>query len=367
MNDFKAQWAEIGEEVHAATERVGESGWLVLGGEVRGFEEEFARYAETPEAIGYGNCLDATEMALRSLEIQPGDEVITTPLSAFATTLAIVRAGGHPVFIDTDASGQIDLALVRNYLESGGSARFFVPVHLYGHSINAAKLATLRDDYDLKIVEDCAQAIGAKSAGIPVGATGHVAATSFYPTKNLGCFGDGGAAFTGNAEIAELLRSLRDYGQTQKYVHSHLGSNSRLDELQAAILRDALLPRLPAATSRRQVIASVYREEIHHPDISIPDPPEDSESVYHLFPVIVKGSRDSLMRHLKENGIQSGIHYPVLLPSQPAMLSIEHTVIGKMTQAQGFAENELSLPIHPYLDDEGLDRVVAACNGWLKE
>ncbi len=365
MNDFKAQWADVGKEVLATTARVGESGWLILGKEVEAFEEAFSRYAGLPEVIGFGNCLDATEMALRALQITPGSAVLTTPLTAFATTLAIIRAGGHPVYIDVDASGQMDLALARDFLEKNPAARTAVPVHLFGHSGDLAALGTLRDDFELALVEDCAQAVGATSRGIPTGSIGQIAATSFYPTKNLGCYGDGGAAFTQDPALAALLRSLRDYGQTEKYVHSHIGGNSRLDELQAAILHDALLPRLPAATARRRAIAAAYREGITHPAIAIPPAPAGSESVYHLFPTLISGvGRESLAAHLREAGIGTGVHYPILMPDQPAMKNVPHTLGSPLTTAKQFAREELSLPIHPYLDDASVSRVIDTCNCW---
>jgi dTDP-4-amino-4,6-dideoxygalactose transaminase len=198
-----------------------------------------------------------------------------------------------------------------------------------------------------------------------VGSVGRAAATSFYPTKNLGAMGDGGAILTSDPDIASLARSLRDYGQSEKYRHSFMGLNSRLDEVHAAILRDALLPLLERFTQRRRQIAEDYMEGIRNPYITIPPEPEHSESVWHLFPVIVKGSRGDFQSHLNEAGLASGIHYPVLIPDQDAMRGFDRSLVKKeLSNAKRFAEQEVSLPIHPYLNDQDIERVLAACNSW---
>jgi dTDP-4-amino-4,6-dideoxygalactose transaminase len=363
LNDFVAQWRDVGADAVAALERVGASGWLILGSEVKGFEAELARYWGVPEVVGCASGLDAIEIALRALGLAPGDKVLTTPLSAFATSLAIVRAGGVPVVVDVDAAGQLDLELAARALRADAAIRFCLPVHLFGHALDARRLAELAA-LPVRLVEDCAQACGAASRGVPVGATGAAAATSFYPTKNLGAMGDGGALLTGDAALAAEARSLRDYGQTAKYVHARLGMNSRLDELHAAILRSALLPRLPGYTQRRVEIAAAYRRGIEHRALTLPPAPEGSESVWHLFPVLVDGARDAFMAHLGSAGIGSGVHYPTLIPDQPAFTGVRYECKDPLAQARRFAHSEVSLPIHPYLTDEQVERVIAACNSW---
>jgi dTDP-3-amino-3,4,6-trideoxy-alpha-D-glucose transaminase len=364
-NDFRTQWAQLRSSVLAAVERVGESGRLILGPEVRAFEAELARSWGLQFCVGCASGLDALEIALRCAGLRPGDGVLTTPLSAFATTLAVIRAGGAPCFVDVDAAGQLDLELAERALESHPEIRFMVPVHLFGHALDLRRLEELRDRFELRIVEDCAQAVGAKSRGAPVGSVGELCATSFYPTKNLGCMGDGGAILTGSEDLAGRARCLRDYGQTGKYEHLHLGLNSRLDELQAAILRDGLLPHLGAFTRRRREIAERYRAEIRNQSLEVPPPPAGSESVWHLFPVLVSGDRGSFQVHLGGDGIGSGVHYPKLIPEQPALRGVDAArLLSPLPRARAFTLREVSLPIHPFLTEREVERVVASCNSW---
>jgi dTDP-3-amino-3,4,6-trideoxy-alpha-D-glucose transaminase len=365
MNDFQRQWQEIGKQVLEATRTVGESGWYVLGSAVKQFEQNLASQWQLPHVIGCANGLDAIEIGLRVLGIKPGDKVLTTPLSAFATTLAIMRCGGIPVFVDVDSRGLLDLLIAEQALQADPSIRFMVPVHLYGHALCLRTLKRLREQYSLQIVEDCAQAIGARSGGQPVGSIGQMAATSFYPTKNLGAMGDGGAVICNDAELALKARCLRDYGQSQKYLHSEFGLNSRLDELHAAILDVAMLPKLGSWTRRRQEIALRYIDGIKHPKVRLPSKPEDSDSVWHLFPLIVDSQREQLQACLAAAGIHSGVHYPILITSQPALLALgQPQIFGALNNAQRYATHELSIPIHPYLNDDEVTRVIDAINTW---
>ncbi len=366
LNDFRAQWSRHRDEVLAAVERVGASGWLILGDEVRSFEEALAAAWGLPFCVGCASGLDAIEIGLRCAGLQPGDKVLTTPLSAFATSLAIVRAGGVPVFVDVDEAGQIDLALCEEALAARDDIDFMVPVHLYGHALDLDRLAAIRDGFSLRIVEDCAQAIGATSRNRPVGSVGDFAATSFYPTKNLGAMGDGGALLTQNEAHAETARTLRDYGQADKYEHTVLGLNSRLDELQAAILGSALLPALAGATARRREIAARYRSTITNAQLTAPAPPDGSQSVWHLYPLLVSGSRESFRSHLQAAGVASGVHYPTLVPEQKALAGYDpaELALTPLAQARIFAQSEVSLPMHPFLSDEDVQRVVDACNSW---
>jgi dTDP-4-amino-4,6-dideoxygalactose transaminase len=363
LNDFKRQWADCGEAVLDAVRHVGESGWYILGEEVRRFEEALAETWERRFCIGVGTGLDAIEIALRALGCSPGDCVVTTPNSAFATTLAIVRIGAIPIFVDVDAGGQIDLGQCREILASRSDVRFIVPVHLYGEPLDPQALADLRERFDCRIVEDCAQSILARRGGRPTGTIGQVAATSFYPTKNLGAFGDGGAILTEDADLADAARQLRDYGQSEKYVHARLGMNSRLDELHAAIMRRALLPRLAAYTRRRREIAAAYRAGIRQQCIRIPE--EKGEGVGHLFPIVVPAAgRQRFRSFLKERGVATGEHYPLAIPDQPAMRGVPFEAPFGLTRVREFCASEVSLPIHPYLLEDEVARVIEAVSTW---
>ncbi|HWM24522.1 MAG TPA: DegT/DnrJ/EryC1/StrS family aminotransferase [Chthoniobacterales bacterium] len=361
-NDFKRQWAEIGPAAMAAVERVGSSGRYILGREVEAFEGKLAEFWGVSHAVGVANGMDAIEIALRALDLQPGQKVLTTPFSAFATTLAILRAGGVPAFVDVDDNGNVDLEQCRDIFTRDRSIRFCVPVHLYGNPLDLEKLDGLKQDFDLAIVEDCAQAIGAKHDGRNVGTVGQAAATSFYPTKNLGAFGDGGALLTNDPPTASRARALRNYGQSDLYLHDELGLNSRLDELHAAVLSDALLPNLERWTEARRQIASRYLREIQHFRTIKPAP--SAEPVWHLFPIFVEAEeRDGIREHLLGRGIASGVHYPRLIPDQPAMqLSVSYDVAAEPVNARRLAASELSLPIHPFLREEETQLVVASCS-----
>jgi dTDP-3-amino-3,4,6-trideoxy-alpha-D-glucose transaminase len=364
MNDFRAQWAETSSAVLEAVRSVGESGWYVLGERVQAFEASFANTVDRRAAIGCASGLDAIELGLRALGLAQGERVLTTPLSAFATSLAIVRAGGVPVFVDVDESGQIDLTLVARHLRLNPEIRFLVPVHLYGHCMNLEQLAAIRDEFDLKIVEDCCQAIAARFQGRAVGTVGQVAAYSFYPTKNLGALGDGGAVVTDDPGLQAKCRALRDYGQTAKYQHDFIGLNSRLDELQAAVLDSALLPRLAAWTERRRLIARTYAAGMHNPAVSSIPVPRGSESVWHLFPVLVAdGARDAFMKHLAASGVQSQIHYPTVIPDQPAA-GANWVEFGALERARNIASRTCSIPINPFLGDDQVRHTLATVNAF---
>lgn len=365
LNDFSRQWSAIEDEATAAFQRAAASGSYILGTEVASFEAELSGAWPVKHTIATGNGLDALEIALRCLDVAPGDPVLTTPLSAFASTLALLRVGAVPVFADVDASGLLDLDLCREVCSRNPRIRTLLVVHLYGHCVDLPALAALRRDFELRVVEDCAQSILARSHGQPAGSVGQVSATSFYPTKNLGAMGDGGAVLTASADHADRARCLRHYGQTAPYVHTEVGLNSRLDEVHAAILRDALLPRLAGWTRKRAATASRYLERIDSRWIQVPTAQPGSESVWHLFPVLVApGHRSAFARYLNERGVMTGVHYPRLIPEQEAMAPGEFDVATKLTRARRFAEDEVSLPIHPFLTDEETDHVIASVNAW---
>ena len=365
QNDFKRQWEFVEGPALDAVRRVGESGWYILGREVEAFETALAEFWGVSHAIGVGNGLDALEIGLRCLDLQPGEKVLTTPLSAFATTLAIMRAGGVPLFVDVDDSGCIDLRHCREVLDQDRSIRFLVPVHLYGFALPMQELARLKSDFGLQIVEDCAQCIGASFGKTAAGTVGQMAATSFYPTKNLGAMGDAGALLTNDAALAEKARSLRNYGQSAHYLHSTPGLNSRLDELHAAVLREAFLPNLEQWTKTRKRTAEKYLKQIRHPSIQLPAPDPAMDPVWHLFPVLAADdSRDQLRGYLDSCGIMTGVHYPRLICEQPALRNSSWEKAVEPVKARRFAQCELSLPIHPFLTEPEVDAVIAACNDW---
>lgn len=359
-NDFARQWEEIGADALAAVDRVGRSGRLILGEEVERFEAELAAWWGVEHAVGVASGLDAIEIALRAAGLPAGAKVLTTPLTAFATTLAILRAGGRPVWCDVDVTGGLDLERAEAALRADPAIRALVPVHLYGHPLDPAALARLAAEHDLLLIEDCAQSAGARREGRPTGLAGRAAASSFYPTKNLGALGDGGVLLTADAELAAAARRLRNYGQRGRDEHEVLGLNSRLDELHAAILRSALLPRLDGFLARRRAIAARYEEGLADTGLRAVGPGA-GESGRHLFPVEVR-ERDpaATAAALREGGVGIGRHYPRLCSDQPAARGLGDA-LDPLEGAHRLARRELSLPIHPFLADAEVDRVVEVC------
>jgi dTDP-3-amino-3,4,6-trideoxy-alpha-D-glucose transaminase len=329
------------------------SGWYVLGPEVAAFEAEFAAACGAAHAVGVGNGTDALALVLRALGIGPGDEVITTPLSAAYTALAVMMAGARPVFADVDPNRlTIDPAAIEQAI--GPRTRAIVPVHLYGQAADMDAVTRLAERHGLAVVEDACQAHFATAGGRPVGTIGVAGAFSFYPTKNLGALGDGGAIVTGDAAMAARVRRLRNGGQTDRYHHAEAGINSRLDELQAAVLR-ARLPYLPAWTARRRALAAAYRTGLAGASVRVP-PELDRGHVYHLF-VVQSRRRDALQRRLAADGIETLVHYPVPIPRQAALASQRPDVCPAADRA---CDEVLSLPLHPGLTDAELDAVIAS-------
>ena len=365
LNDFKRQWADTREAAMAAFADFGASGWYILGREVAAFEAALANLWGIPYAVGVASGLDAIELSLKALGCGRGDKVLTTPISAFATTLAIVKLDAIPVFADTDERGHIDLDLCRQVLASRHDIRFFVPVHLYGYPLDMEKLAALARAFDCAIVEDCAQSIGASHEDMPTGTAGRIAATSFYPTKNLGAMGDGGAVLTTDRDLARRVRMLRDYGQSGKDVHTAVGYNSRLDELHAALLRRVGLEWLPKWTDARRRNASVYLAGISNPSIALPRMPVGVRANWHLFPVWVAPERKAhFMQWLKDAGITCGEHYPTPIPEQPVMRDVSFEMATEIPVAVRLCRSEATLPVHPYLTEGEVATVIDACNGW---
>jgi len=359
-NDFARQWQDIGADALDAVDRVGRSGWLILGEEVESFERELASWWGVPHAVGVASGLDALEIGLRCAGIGPGAKVLTTPLTAFATTLAIFRAGAEPVWCDVDESGGLDLERAAAAIAADPTIKAVLPVHLYGHPLDRAALARLTAEHGVAVIEDCAQSAGASREGEATGSVGIAAATSLYPTKNLGALGDGGVLLTTDAEVAARARRLRDYGQSARYEHSEPGLNSRLDELHAAILRSALLPRLDRFLRRRAEFARRYTEALRDTPLR-PIEASGGSSAHHLYPVeVVEGDPTAIAEALRREGVAGGRHYPFLCPEQGAA-SGRGAVFGDLAVARRLAERELSLPIHPYLEDEEVEAVIEAC------
>jgi dTDP-4-amino-4,6-dideoxygalactose transaminase len=341
--------------VRQAVERVIASGWFVLGPEVAAFEQEFAAASGAAHAIGVGTGTDAIALIFRALGIGAGDEVITAPLSAAYSALAVMMAGARPVFADIDpARLTIDPARIEQAI--GPRTRAIMPVHLYGQPADMTAIERIASRHNLAIVEDCCQAHLATADGRPVGTIGIAGAFSFYPTKNLGALGDGGAIITSDAALAARLKRLRNGGQTDRYHHAEPGINSRLDEMQAAILRERLA-RLRGWTDRRRALAARYRERLAGAPIDVP-PERDPGHVYHLFVVRSgEGQRSALQRHLADRGIETLIHYPVPIPSQPALAAAEPADCPVATRA---CNEILSLPLHPALREDEIDDIAAA-------
>lgn len=359
-NDFVRQWQDVGVDAVAAIDRVGHSDWLVLGEEVRSFELELTAWWGVPHAVGVASGLDALEIALRCSGVAQGARVLTTPLTAFATTLAILRAGGEPVWCDVDETGGLDLDQVDAALRADRSIRAVVPVHLYGHPLDPTALERLAAEHDVVVIEDCAQSAGAARDGKSTGLAGIAAGTSLYPTKNLGAMGDGGVLLTSDKAIAERARRLRNYGQGAQYEHVELGLNSRLDELHAAVLRSAMLPRLDRWLARRAEIASRYTEALRDSRLR-PIVAAGGHSAHHLFPVeVLHPDPGAVREQIVQRGVAVGRHYPIVCPDQPAVRGIG-TIVGDLAIARRLAERELSLPIHPYLEDHEVEAVIEAC------
>src|SRR5688572_29630586 len=311
--------ADESQAVQQAIDRVVASGWFILGPEVEAFEREFAAASGCSHAVGVGNGTDAIALILRALGIGPGDEVITTPLSAAYTALAILMTGARPVFADIDHDRlTLDPAASERAITSRTAA--LLPVHLYGQAADMHALRDLASRKGLALIEDCCQAHLATCGGRPVGTFGAGGAFSFYPTKNLGALGDGGAVITRDASLADRIMRLRNGGQTERYRHVEQGVNSRLDEMQAAVLR-ARLPLLATRTAQRRTLAAEYRSLLSGARVTVP-PEKDAGHVYHLFPIRAQ-HRGVLQDRLRSAGIDTLVHYPTSLSQQPAFASTE--------------------------------------------
>jgi dTDP-4-amino-4,6-dideoxygalactose transaminase len=369
QNDPKAAYLAEREAIDAAIARVLASGWYILGEETSGFESEFAAAMGCRHGIGVGNGTDALILALRALGIGPGQTVATVSHTAVATVAAIETAGARPLLIDIEpATYTMDPQALEQALAApppgGDKIAAIIPVHLYGQAADLNALGTLARRHGVRLIEDCAQAHGASFAGRPVGSFGEIGCFSFYPTKNLGALGDGGALTTSDDGLAAEIRAVREYGwRGRRYVSERTGVNSRLDELQAAILR-VKLPHLAADNARRAAIAARYDAGLAGLDLVLPARAAGRSHVFHQY-VVRSRRRDALREALQAAGIGTNVHYPVPVHLQPAYR--DRIALGP----SGLAETELaageilSLPMYPQLDDAQVERTIAAVRAAL--
>jgi dTDP-4-amino-4,6-dideoxygalactose transaminase len=349
FNDVRLQYEQLSEEVDKVISHVLASGRYILGPSVEAFEEEFARYCRVTTGIGVASGTDALRIALAAVGVRAGDEVLVPAVSAPATAMAVTQLRAIPVFVDIDPQ---DFTMSpQDAIEKRSSrTKAAVPVHLYGMPARMKELSALR----LPLIEDAAQAHGSDASWGRCGSFGAAAAFSFYPTKNLGGYGDGGMVVTSNNEIARQARLMRNYGQRENYSSEILGDNSRLDELQAAILR-LKLKHLDAWNTRRRHFASMYHEGLSGLPLKMQK--ETGRSNYHLF-VIVTPHRDEVQAHLAANDIPTAIHYPFALPRQKAFADFRTSRSGRCPHADEFCGRVLSLPMHPALTSQEVERVI---------
>ena len=364
MNDFKAEPPELREAMMVAVRRVLESGWYVLGNEVATFEAKWAKLCGVSHGVGLGNGMDAIEIALRGLDIGPGDEVITTSMTAFATVLAILRAGAAPVIADIESeSALLSLESVKRCISKHTKA--IVLVHIYGQVRDMELWQDFCHENDVYLIEDCAQAHLATWGGKVAGSFGVAGAYSFYPTKNLGAQGDAGMLVTQDIGLAERAERLRNYGQSERYHHPELGMNSRLDEIQAAMLIERL-SWLHSFTERRGYIAAAYRDGIKNSNVNqLSKPQEASAHVHHLY-VVTSRHRQDLQSHLLGLGIQTLIHYPIPIHKQKPCMAFKSDPKG-LKVSDGHAAECLSLPCHPQLTDNEIANVIDGVNSFGKK
>ncbi|HHH42500.1 MAG TPA: DegT/DnrJ/EryC1/StrS family aminotransferase [Gammaproteobacteria bacterium] len=355
--DAGAPYRDLKEQLDAAYHRVMRSGRYVLGPEVEAFEARFAGYCEATACVGVGSGLDALELILRAHDIGPGDEVIVPAHTFIATWLSVSRVGATPVPVEPDADTfNIRADLVEERIS--GKTRAIIAVHLYGQPADMDELADLARRHGLFLFEDAAQAHGARYRGRRTGGLADAAAFSFYPVKNLGAFGDAGAVVTNNPEIAEKVRMLGNYGSREKYHHEFRGSNSRLDELQAALLLE-LIPHLDQWNARRSIIATAYLEKLSGLEpLALPMVARHVEPVWHQF-VIRHPQRDELSAQLEKKGIQTLIHYPVP-PHQSGAYADGEMRVRSLPVTEQLCKTIISLPIGPYMENRDLHEVIQA-------
>jgi dTDP-4-amino-4,6-dideoxygalactose transaminase len=356
FNDLSIQYQKIKNELDMTVQNVLDNGWYILGPELENFEQEFADYIGVKYCVGVGSGTDALTLSLWALNIGSGDEVITTNLTAYPTIVGIIRSGAKPVTVDIFSNdGLIDYSKIEEKITD--KTRAILPVHLYGQSCDMNKILRIAKKHNLYLIEDCAQSVGTTYEGQKTGSFGHCSAFSFYPTKNLGAYGDAGAIVTNDENIFKQLKLLRNYGQSLRYKHDVIGINSRLDEIQAAILNVKLKyvdewneSRIWAAKYYHDNLTSI--ESLIQHDYGVPN--------YHLF-VIKSEKRDKLMEYLKTHSIQSFIHYPIPVNQQKAYTGL---IDEEFEVSSKFAKEVLSIPIYPNMDEQTLNIIIQTINGF---
>ena len=332
-------------------------GWYILGEETEKFEEEYAKYTGTKYALGIDNGLNALVLAFRALNIGQGDEVIVQGNTFIATVMGITINGATPIFVEPDEYYNIDIEKIEEKITERTKA--ICVVHLYGQATRMDKILELCKKYNLKLVEDCAQAHGAEFNGQKIGSFGDIGCFSFYPGKNLGCFGDGGAITTNDEEIYKKIKILRSYGSEKKYHHIEVGYNARLDELQAGLLR-IKLNHLLELTNERKEIAEQYLKEIKNPLVQLPKVREKCSHVWHLFVVRIE-NRDRFQKYLEENGIGTVIHYPIPPHLSKAYENLGYKV-GDYPKTEGYSDTVVSLPLYNGMTNEEINYVIKKIN-----
>jgi len=356
-SDPKKQYTSLKSEIDAAVLKVLESGYYILGSEVKAFEQEFAQYMKAKYAVGVGSGTEALHLALVACGIGPGDEVMMPSHTAVATASAVKLAGANPIFVDiSEEDFNLDVGTLQSAVTSKTKA--IIAVHLYGQPARMTKILEFAKKNHLKVIEDCAQATGAEYRGQKVGTLGDIGCFSFYPTKNLGAIGDGGAVVTNDQALFEKIQYLRQYGWKERYISAFVGWNSRLDEMQAAILR-VKLRHLDTDNGKRRAIAKTYMERLKLKGLILPKIADDIAHVFHLFVVRVQG-RDKFLSYLSGRGIAAAIHYPLAVHMQPAFnspkvsLPVTEKICGEI----------LSLPMYPELQPQDIDQVCEQVNIW---
>lgn len=345
------------EEYEQAALRALRSGWYILGKELESFEQNFAAFTGSRHCVGVGNGQEALILAVRALGIGAGDEVITQANGYIASVLGITENGATPVFVEPDAFFGLDADKIEAAITPKTKA--ILCVHLYGQSCDMGKIAAIAEKHSLYLIEDCAQSHGARWNGKMTGTFGHIGCFSFYPTKPIGAMGDAGACVTDDARLADRLMKLRNYGSGKKYVNEITGVNSRLDELQAAMLQVAL-KHFEDGVARRAEIAGAYLTKIQNPLVKLPQVRPEANHVWHVFALLCP-RRDKLMAYLAEQGIKTSIHYPIPPHLQQCYAYLGHKA-GEYPIAQAHASQLLSLPIYNGMPQEDVDAVIAAVN-----
>ncbi|MBA3896361.1 MAG: DegT/DnrJ/EryC1/StrS family aminotransferase [Sphingomonadaceae bacterium] len=354
--DISAAYLELSDEIDAAINRVVRSGWFILGAEVESFERAFADYCDSREAVGVANGLDALVIALRALGIGEGDEVIVPSNTFIATWLAVSQCGAKPIPVEpTERGYNIDVGKIEQAITQ--RTRAIIPVHLFGQPADLDPIIEIARHHGLKVIEDAAQAHGAKYKGKPIGAHGDAVTWSFYPAKNLGAMGDGGAITTDDSDLAQRMRIIRNYGSSEKYVHDVRGVNSRLDPIQAAVL-NVKLRYLDAWNARRVAIAATYQMALADSNLMLPNVPNWASPSWHLF-VVRHRDRDSFQARLAENGVETLVHYPIAPHRQGAYLEMA-LCDAQLPIASRQSAEVLSLPMGPHLAESDVAAVIEA-------